>query len=117
MPALILGEHVINVEHDGPADLGVQTAHGSLSWNCARNVFDDAREAGFNTAIVGWYHPYGRLLNRSLTECFWTATGVEPGLEAQLHAPAPDAMLDLAWLQVASLPLAGHLAFLSRMTA
>jgi len=113
MPALILGEHVINTEPDGPSDLRVETARGAFSWNCARNVFDDAREAGFNTAVVGWYHPYGRLLNRSLTEYFWTATGVEPGLEAQFHASAPGAMLDRAWLQVASLPLSGHLSVLS----
>ena len=28
---------------------------------------------GYDTALVGWYHPYCRELNRDLTSCWWAA--------------------------------------------
>ena len=115
MPSLILGEKVLRAEPDGPAELRLQTSAGGSwsSWKSADNVFDSARRAGFNTALVGWYHPYGRLLNRSLTECFWTPSEVEPGVE-EGYAPSPlAAMLERMWLQIANLPLAGHLRVFS----
>lgn len=117
LPALILGEKVIRAEPDGPADLRLQTAShsGWFSWKSAPNVFDTARAAGFNTAIVGWYHPYGRLLNRSLTECLWTANAVDPGAEEALDPSLMPAMRDRAWRQISSLPLAGRLSVLSSL--
>jgi hypothetical protein len=115
MPSLILGERVLRAEPDGPADLRVQTQGrtGWSSWSSANNVFDSAREAGFNTALVGWYHPYGRLLNRSLTDCFWTAAESEPGVEEGYDSSLFAAMQERLWLQIANLPLAGHLRLFS----
>ncbi len=111
MPSLITGEHVVAARPDGPGDLRIQirSRPGWLRWTALPNVFDAAREAGFNTAIAGWYHPYGRLLTRSLTECFWTPTGIEPGVEDALNFPFPDR----AWVQATTLPLAGHIPLLS----
>jgi hypothetical protein len=34
-------------------------------------VFDDAREQGFNTAVVAWAVPYCRVIGHSLTGCWW----------------------------------------------
>jgi hypothetical protein len=116
MPALILGEEVTEVKPDGPARLLLTTrAHPQwFSFAAAGNVFEDARAAGFNTAVAGWYHPYGRLLNRNLTDCYWTANAIEPGLEESFETgPFPAAMLDRARLQLSNLPLAGHLAAVS----
>lgn len=34
-------------------------------------VFQDARNAGYNTGITGWYNPYCRILPEVLDSCFW----------------------------------------------
>ncbi|MBV8811061.1 MAG: hypothetical protein JO033_20525 [Acidobacteriaceae bacterium] len=35
------------------------------------NVFSRAREAGFNTGLSGWHHPYCRLIAQDLNDCAW----------------------------------------------
>lgn len=113
LPALILGEHVTRAEPDGPADLRIQTRSRAewISWKSVPNVLDRARGAGFNSAIAGWYHPYGRLLNRSVNECFWVPNAIDPGAEETLNS----AMADRAWLQISSLPLAGRIRWFSSL--
>jgi len=112
MPALILGDMVVDASPLGTNDLRLKTRLRTdpFVWSSAPNVFDTARELGLNTALVGWDHPYGRILNRSLTKCYWMAgwllSGVEERLDAQGLAAA---MWDRAVLQVAALPLIGHL--------
>jgi len=73
MPSLTVGEQVVPVRQLGPAELSVRLAASGkvVPWNSLPNVFSRAREAGFNTAVVGWYHPYCRVLNESLTACWW----------------------------------------------
>ena len=111
MPALVVGERVARVDLEGPANLGVWPASRSeaSSWSSMPNVFDDARKLGFNTAIVGWHHPYGRLLNRSLTKWYWTAGWLTSGVEEPTRPePLVKLMWDRAELQFAALPLIGH---------
>jgi hypothetical protein len=74
MPALIAGRVVEKAEPAGPAELrltlrGVPTP---VDWRRASNVFDDARDLGLDTALVGVYHPYCRVLAHSLSACWWT---------------------------------------------
>jgi hypothetical protein len=71
MPSLILGEQVLVASPQGPDDLRVRTASHTepSAWSAMPNVFDTARDLGINTALVGWFHPYGRLINRCLTRC------------------------------------------------
>lgn len=112
MPSLILGEQVIEASPQGPDVLRVRTGSrtGPLAWSSMPNVFDAARDLGFNTALVGWFHPYGRLLNHSLTKCYWTAGWLRPGIEEQSNSqPLVNAMWDRLRLQFAALPLVGHL--------
>jgi hypothetical protein len=112
MPSLILGEPVIEASPEGPDDLRVRTASGAEphGWSSMPNVFDAARDLGFNTALVGWFHPYGRLLNHSLTKCYWTAGWLRAGIEEQSDAqPLVYAMWLRLRLQIAALPLIGHL--------
>ena len=112
MPSLILGERVIEAIPQGPDDLRVrtesQTSPRALS--SMPNVFDAARDLGINTALVGWFHPYGRLINRSLTKCYWTAGWLRAGIEERSD---PQQLLNAMWdrcrLQIAALPLVGHL--------
>jgi hypothetical protein len=119
MPSLILGEPVLEATPHAPDDLRVRTASHTewLSWSAIPNVFDAARGLGFNTALIGWYHPYGRLLNRSLTRCYWTAEWQPAGIEERSQSqPLVHAMWDRLRLQVAVLPLIGRLPGLSPRT-
>ena len=42
-------------------------------------VFQDALNAGYSTAVSGWYNPYCRILPEVLDRCFWVARGALPG--------------------------------------
>jgi hypothetical protein len=112
MPSLILGEKVLHANPDRPGDLRVRLSSqaGEVSWSSLPNVFDAARDLGFNTALVGWFHPYGRVLNRSLTKCYWTAGWLPPGTE-EIAEPQSlaDAMWDRVLWQFIAMPLTGHL--------
>jgi hypothetical protein len=37
-----------------------------------QTVFQDALDAGYTTAIAGWYNPYCRIMPEVLDHCFWT---------------------------------------------
>jgi Sulfatase len=112
MPSLILGEKVLEATPNEPRDLSLRlSSHAErVYWSSLPNVFDTARELGFNTALVGWLHPYGRVLSRSLTECYWTggwpASGVD---EPSQPEPLVDGMWDRVALQFAALPLMSQL--------
>ena len=71
LPALLSGRPVLGAEPRGPAELQITFAGegAPLSWSAAPNVFCDARADGFNTTLVGWYHPYCRMLAGCLTHC------------------------------------------------
>lgn len=75
LPALVTGELISAAKQTRTNDLRVtlRSNDETTSWASRPNVFTRAREAGHNTALVGWYHPYCRLLGGSLTSCFWEA--------------------------------------------
>jgi hypothetical protein len=72
MPRLILGRTLSNdfvSNHDlmvTAEDTGKTTTFRALP-----NVFSTAHELGLNTAAVGWYIPYDRLLSGELNYCMW----------------------------------------------
>ncbi len=112
IPGLTVGERVIEAAPQGPDRLLLRTQEHPewRSWGSIPNVFDDARSAGYNTALVGWFHPYGRVLARSLNRCFWMAGWLLSGIEERAETQAlGTAMWDRARLQFAVLPLLGHL--------
>jgi hypothetical protein len=112
MTALTLGEKVLEAIPQGTNDLQLRTPTRSdlFGWSSATSVFDAARALGFNTALVGWFHPYGRELNRSLTKCYWTSGWLVPGIEEPFEPqPMVSAMWDRAKLQFVELPLAGRI--------
>lgn len=112
LPALILGTPVLGAKPAGPNALLLTIESGSrrIDWNGAPNVFDAARQMGYSTALTGWFHPYGRVLNRSLTQCYWNAGWLLSGIE---EPSRPRGILAAMWdrgrLLLASLPLAGRL--------
>jgi hypothetical protein len=112
MPSLIMGEEAAEEIPRGPDSLYLRTRSQlkPVPWSAFPNVFDDARELGFNTALVGWYHPYGRLLSGNLTEYFWTPQWLDPGIEQRFTPPSfAQSMWNRARLQLAALPGVGHL--------
>ena len=44
-----------------------------------QNIFQDALNAGYSTAVAGWYNPYCRILPQVLDRCFWTLQLPYPG--------------------------------------
>ena len=73
MPALISGRLISKAEPRGSSELMVTYGDSAppVPWSRQTSVFSSARGLGFNTALVGWYHPYCRELGSSLTSCAW----------------------------------------------
>jgi hypothetical protein len=72
MPALIAGRRLSSVKTDD-CDLALTFADtgATMGWTDLPSVFSQARGLGVNTAVVGWYHPYSRVLGGSLNYCSW----------------------------------------------
>src|SRR5205823_5110622 len=48
-----------------------------------QTVFQDALNAGYRTALAGWWNPYCRILADVLDQCFWTShTELRGGMHA-----------------------------------
>ncbi|MBB5346010.1 sulfatase-like hydrolase/transferase [Tunturibacter empetritectus] len=69
-----------------------------------KTVFQDALDAGYSTAIAGWYNPYCRILPEVLDRCFWTNHTVVPG----------DMFPERSILWNSEQPIIGHLVNLAR---
>jgi hypothetical protein len=109
IPGLILGDRVIDAKRTAPRTLMLTTASGNVSFSEPRNVFDDVRSLGLNTAIDGWYHPYGRLLSRGLTRCYWFPAWLRPELWPEPEASGlTELMLARMELQLVKMPGLGH---------
>lgn len=76
MPSLITGKVALTAMPERPDELMIRYKGEpeSVPLSAQPNVFADARGQGFDTALVGWYHPYCRVMGRSLTSCFWEPT-------------------------------------------
>ena len=71
-PALITGHMISKAESMGADELLI-TLEGkeNLSWGKLPNIFSEARELGFSSGLIGWMHPYSRILGANLDECYW----------------------------------------------
>ncbi|MFY9611122.1 MAG: sulfatase-like hydrolase/transferase, partial [Blastocatellia bacterium] len=76
VPALISGKLLSNAELVSQSKLMITfgDTERPVSWNSEPNLFSEAREAGFNTAFIGWYLPCCDILPESLTSCAWIDT-------------------------------------------
>src|SRR5258708_2640583 len=73
IPSLILGKRVLARKPAGPSDL-LLSENGTAKeagWAGQANVFSRVRTLGLNAGVVGWYHPYCRVLDADLTQCHW----------------------------------------------
>jgi hypothetical protein len=79
LPGLLTGQpfdamHVDAMQTSPTAELSV---HNELTgkwqaFNQHDTVFQDALNAGYSTAVTGWYNPYCRILPSVLDSCYWT---------------------------------------------
>jgi hypothetical protein len=73
MPALIYGRLLRFVKNTDIDEFSIRfDDDGSQSiWGSQGTIFSDVRAAGLNSGIVGWYLPYCRVLNQSVSACEW----------------------------------------------
>ncbi len=73
MPQLISGRRASDILIKDASDLTIKLADTgeTTSWSKLPSLFSVAHDMGANTALVGWYHPYARLLSNSLNYCAW----------------------------------------------
>ncbi len=75
VPALLHGATIRELRPMGPgrAEIAYSDSAGPGPWNSSQTIFSTARQLGYNSAVVGWYLPYCRVLNDDLSVCDWTA--------------------------------------------
>jgi hypothetical protein len=73
IPGILSGRKVVETRPAGTNRLVIRYEgdQEERDWIAQPNLFEAARELGIETAVSGWYHPYCRLFNESLTKCFW----------------------------------------------
>lgn len=78
IPSLTTGRVVANAKPRGPDELWLTYAGEPhpVTWSGQPNIFSVARALGWNTAVVGWYVPYCRVVNTSLSSCQWWEMGL-----------------------------------------
>lgn len=71
LPSLLSGVIYSAVKVEGADALRVYTPNSSkgMDWRDEPNVFKKARAMGVNAALVGWHHPYCRVLGDSMVRC------------------------------------------------
>ncbi len=70
IPSLLSGSRV-DVTAVDPTDLTLKYPNKNLEtkWSEAPNVFQQAKEMGYSTALIGWYHNYCQVVKRDLDYC------------------------------------------------
>lgn len=73
MPALIDGKMISQAEINGSDKLKIKYKDSNeiIDWGSRPNIFSRAKELKANTAFVGEYLPYSRIIGKDLTFCDW----------------------------------------------
>jgi hypothetical protein len=68
LPSLITGKLISKYEAISPNDIMLTLSENNQAyeWSSLPNIFSKAHEMGINTALFGWYHPYGRVIGSNL---------------------------------------------------
>jgi len=95
IPSLLSGRIYTNADMADADSLMVRPegSDGEFDWRQEPNVFRRARELGVNAAVVGWHHPYCRVLGDSLVRCFDEPGDPSPALQRESDA-AEDGLLN-----------------------
>ena len=109
VPSLLSGRIYTRAELVDAATLEVYPEGSTIgsSWGSEPNIFRRARDAGFNSALIGWHHPYCRVLGDSLVQCVDVPSGTPtPALLRETSAAKEGALRSvgsLLRLQVSNL--------------
>jgi hypothetical protein len=106
IPSLLSGRIYTSAEL-ADADSLIVRPEGSergFDWRDEPNVFRRARELGLNAAVVGWHHPYCRVLGDSLVRCFDEPNDPSPALLRETDA-AQNGLLKTMGLQLSRLAI------------
>ncbi len=120
MPALITGRPVQYARPSRSDELMITFADSAqaVGWSTQENVFSKARAVGANTALVGYYHPYCRVIGQSLTSCWWETDWWRPVGMDDPDVSVPDAMVGVVPAMLdgmrAALPLVWRAGVLQR---
>jgi hypothetical protein len=74
LPSLLTGRLIDDVKYRFSSKQFVHYADTNR-WNQLtgqETIFNDARHAGWRTAVVGWYNPYCSVYGDALDNCYWT---------------------------------------------
>lgn len=73
LPAYIIGKSVVKAEPSSPNEimLTLLGSNNEVGWSTLPNIFTRAHELGANSALIGWTHPYSRVIGGSLQSCYW----------------------------------------------
>lgn len=67
LPALTTGISVVDTTLINPFTIELTTRQGKkIDWKKSKNIFQTAYSLGYNSALIGWYHPYDRILGKDL---------------------------------------------------
>lgn len=80
IPSLVTGQPVDHIRSSADGNqLSTQTFKAWHAFDQHATIFQDALDAGYSTAIVGWYNPYCRILSDVLDQCYWTSHPTNDG--------------------------------------
>jgi hypothetical protein len=104
IPSLLSGRIYTNADMANADSLMVRPDGPTqeFDWRNEANVFRRARELGVNAAVVGWHHPYCRVLGDSLVRCFDEPSDPSPALQRETDA-AEDGLLKTVGTQLSRL--------------
>jgi hypothetical protein len=94
IPALVTGRLVTEARASNYNELMIKFDGASerVGWSTQPNVFSRTREIGGAAAVVGWYHPYCRVIGGDLTRCLFTGLVYENELDVR-NQSIPQSML------------------------
>jgi hypothetical protein len=75
LPGLLVGKSFDAIRTPLNGQLWMGNGHNGMwaRFDQHDTVFQDARDAGYGTAVAGWYNPYCRLMPKVLDQCFWSS--------------------------------------------
>jgi Sulfatase len=79
LPALVTGRLVAEARPSSYDELTLKFDGASepAPWSAQPNIFSRTRAIGGSAAVVGWYHPYCRVIGADLTRCSFTVIANE----------------------------------------
>ncbi|HLW76978.1 MAG TPA: hypothetical protein VKS01_08325, partial [Bryobacteraceae bacterium] len=100
IPSMLTGLSVDRARELGPGDLLLKHGRVRERWSQLPNIFDEKRDHGVNSAVLGSELPYCRAIGHSLASCDWL-----PFQTTDLALNRPS-ILDRSWYLIRTRPFA-----------